>query len=188
MLMRHSAAAARRRAGTGLDHTIGSAFEDGYHELLRLARARLAREQAPISAGTLAHELYLDLQGRRDLRFESRGQFLAYASRAMRSLLVDMARERLAAKRHAELLPLTVGEDVVDRGAGTPEQLLAVNQAIERLGALDERLLRVAEMRAILGMEVPEVAAALGISEPTVKRDWQRAKAFIVGVLGEGVA
>ena len=166
-----------------MDHTIGSAFDDGYAELLRMARARLAREQAPVSAGTLAHELYLGLQHRSDLRFGSRAEFLAYAGRAMRSLLVDMARERLASKRQAELLPLTLGHDVVDQSSGTPEQLLALNQALERLGQLDLRLLQVAEMRAVLGLEITEIAAALNVSEPTVKRDWRRAKAFLYSVL-----
>lgn len=167
-----------------MDKTINSAFDDAYPELLRLARARLAREWAPISAGTLAHELYLGLQGRAELRFASREAFLGYAARAMRTLLVDMARERLAQKRQAELLPLTLGHDVADLGAGSPEQLLALNQALERLGQIDARLLRVAEMRAVMGMEVSEIALALEISEPTVKRDWQRAKSFLHDTLG----
>ena len=166
-----------------MDQTVNSAFDDAYVELLRLARARLSREQASISTGTLAHELYLSLQHRADLRFGTRLEFLAYASRAMRSLLVDMARDRLAAKRHSELVPLTLGHDVVDAGGSTPEQLLALNEALERLGQLDARLLRVAEMRAVLGMEVAEIAEALKVSEPTVKRDWQRAKAFLHTVL-----
>jgi RNA polymerase sigma factor (TIGR02999 family) len=167
----------------GVDKTIKGAFKDAYPELMRLARARLARERSPISTGTLAHELYLDLQHREDLRFGTRSEFLVYAGRAMRSLLVDMARERLATKRHSDLVPLTLGDDVADTGGGTPEQLLALNQALERLGQLDERLLRVAEMRAVLGLEVSEIAAALQLSEPTVKRDWQRAKAFLHNVL-----
>ena len=162
---------------------IGGAFQDHYAELRVLARARLAREQAPISTGTLAHELYLSLHGRADLQFDERNQFLAYASRAMRSLLVDMARQRLAHKRDAELLPLTWAEDVGD-GNGTPESFLALNQALERLGQADPRLLQVAEMRAVLGMEVPAIASALSLSEPTVKRDWQRAKAFLHDTLG----
>jgi RNA polymerase sigma factor (TIGR02999 family) len=157
-------------------------FEQAYPELLRLARSRLAREQAPISTTTLVHELYLDLQRRPGLQFDSREAFFAYAARAMRHLLVDLARERLAAKRHAELLPLTLGAEVAD-AAASPEQLLALNQALERLGALDERLLKVAELRALMGLEVAEVALALGVSEPTVKRDWQRAKAFLLGAL-----
>jgi len=102
----------------------------------------------------------------------------------MRSLLVDMARERMAEKREADLLPLTLAHDVVGTGLARPEQMLALNQAFESLGRIDERLLRVAEMRAVLGMDVPEVALALGVSQPTVKRDWQRAKAFLYDALG----
>jgi RNA polymerase sigma factor (TIGR02999 family) len=158
-------------------------FRANYADILRLARARLSRERSPISTVTLAHELYLNLQGRQDLRFASPGEFMAYASRAMRSLLVDMARERMAQKRHAELMPLTLGAEVPDLG-GTPEQLVALDDALTRLGTVDERLMRVAELRVIMGMEVSEVALALAISEPTVKRDWQRAKAFLHEALG----
>jgi RNA polymerase sigma factor (TIGR02999 family) len=158
-------------------------FEASYADILRLARIRLSRERAPISTVTLAHELYLNLRDRAELRFDSAGQFMAYASRAMRSLLVDMARERLAQKRSAELLPLTLGAEVPDL-AGTPEQMVALDEALTRLGAVDDRLMRVAEMRVIMGMEVAEVAVALNISEPTVKRDWQRAQAYLYESLG----
>lgn len=166
-----------------MDDSFATAFEAAYPELLRLARARLAREQAPMSAHSLAHELYLALGERSDLRFGTRGEFLGYAARAMRSLLVDMARERMAAKRDAELLPLTLGAEVADTGATDPVRLLALDQALERLGRADARLLQVAEMRAVLGLEVSEIALALGVSEPTVKRDWRRAKAFLAHLL-----
>jgi RNA polymerase sigma factor (TIGR02999 family) len=166
-----------------LDDPLNSLFRDGYDQLLVLARARLAKEHAPISTMTLAHELYLNLQNRADLQFATREQFLAYSSRAMRSLLVDMARERIAQKRFAEVLPLTVGEQVAVPG-GTPEQLVALDEALSSLGQIDARLLRVAEMRIIMGMEVPDMAIAIGVSEPTIKRDWQRAKAYIYESLG----
>lgn len=158
-------------------------FEASYADILRLARARLSRERSPISTVTLAHELYLNLRDRTDLKFQTPGAFLAYASRAMRSLLVDMARERLAQKRSAELMSLTLGAEVPDL-AGTPEQLVALDDALTRLGNVDARLMRVAELRVIMGMEVAEVAEALGVSEPTIKRDWQRAKAYLHEVLG----
>ena len=158
-------------------------FEANYPDILRLARARLSREQSPISTVTLAHELYLNLCDRDNLKFASAAEFMAYASRAMRSLLVDMARERLAQKRSAELLPLTLGANVPDLG-GTPEQLVALDDALTRLGNIAARLVRVAEMSVIMGMEVTEIATALDISEPTVKRDWQRAKAYLHEALG----
>jgi RNA polymerase sigma factor (TIGR02999 family) len=167
-----------------LSKGVSSSFDSHYAELLVLARSRLAREQAPISTITLAHELYLALEGRADLQFASMEEFLGYASRAMRSLLVDMARERIAQKRSAQLMPLTLGEDVVDLAAGNPERILALNQALERLGRAEPRLLQVAEMRAVMGMEVPAIARVLSLSEPTVKRDWRRAKAFLFDMLG----
>lgn len=163
--------------------TVGSAFQAAYRDIMVLARARLAREHAPMSAGTLVHEIYLGMRERRGLLFASRAEFLAYASRAMRSLLVDLARERLAQKRSAELLPLTLAIEVADQAAGTPEQWLQLNQAMERLGQVEPRLLQVCEMRAVLGMELADIAAALQLSEPTIKRDWQRAKAFLYDML-----
>lgn len=158
-------------------------FKGAYTQILGLARARLARERAPISTHTLAHELYLNLRERGELKFGTQEQFLAYSARALRSLLVDMARQRIAQKRSAELFPLTLGEGVAD-SSGTPEELLALDEALERLGAIDARLMRVAEMRVIIGMEVSDIAAAVGMSEPTVKRDWQRAKAYLYEALG----
>jgi RNA polymerase sigma factor (TIGR02999 family) len=158
-------------------------FQANYADILRLARVRLSRERSPISTVTLAHELYLSLRDRDNLKFASAAQFMAYASRAMRSLLVDMARERLAQKRSAELIPLTLGGAVPDL-AGTPEQLIALEDVLVRLGAADPRLMQVAELRVVMGMQVDEIADALGVSEPTVKRDWQRARAFLHDALG----
>jgi RNA polymerase sigma factor (TIGR02999 family) len=158
-------------------------FQANYPDILRLARARLSREHSPISTVTLAHELYLSLRDRENLKFASAAQFMAYASRAMRSLLVDMARERLAQKRCADLIPLTLSVAAPDL-AGTPEQLIALDDALARLGAADPRLMQVAELRVVMGMQVNEIADALGISEPTVKRDWQRARAFLHDALG----
>lgn len=166
-----------------MEKTLKSSFQEHYEELLVVARARLARERAPISTVTLAHELYLNLQGRDDLHFESMEAFLGYASRAMRSLLVSMARERLAQKRSAELLPLTLGHDVADRGGGTPEEILALNQALERLGQAEPRLLQVAELRTVMGLDLAEIARTLHLSESTVKRDWRIAEAFLRDLL-----
>jgi len=166
-----------------LEEGFEQRFQARYSEILKLARARLSRERAPVSTVTLAHELYLNLRDRDDLKFASAAQFMAYASRAMRSLLIDMARERLAQKRSAQLMPLTLGAEVPDLG-GTPEQLVALDDALTRLGLVDERLMRVAEMRVIMGMQVAEMADALGVSEPTIKRDWQRAKAYLYEALG----
>ena len=157
---------------------IEERFQANYADILKLARARLSRERAPISTGTLAHELYLNLRDRADLNFPNPGAFLAYASRAMRSLLVDMARERLAQKRHAELMPLTLGAEVPDLG-GTPEQLVALDDALSALARIDERKSQVVELRFFGGLSTEEVAEALNVSTKTVLRDWQLAKMWL---------
>jgi len=166
-----------------LANTFEERFRAEYGDVLRLARARVAREHAPISTVTLANELYLALRGREDKNFDSRGAFMAYVSRAMRSLLIDMARERMAQKRSADLVPLSLGLEVPDLG-GTPEQLVAFDEALNRLKQLDVRLERVAELRVVMGMEIGEIAEVLAVSEPTVTRDWRRAKAFLIKALG----
>jgi RNA polymerase sigma factor (TIGR02999 family) len=166
-----------------IDGSFEQQFQMSYEDVLRLARRRLASYRSPVSTTTLAHELYLNLHQRDDLNFATREQFLAYSSRAMRSLLIDMARERMAQKRSAELLPLTLGAEVPDMG-GSPEQLVALDEALSRLGNLDARAMRIAEMRIIMGMEIAEMAVALAVSEPTIKRDWQKAKAYLLEALG----
>src|SRR5205814_1689547 len=110
----------------------------------------------------------LDLCERPGLQFGTREQFIAYSASVMRSLLVDLARRRVALKRSAEVMPLTVGVDAPDTG-GTPEQLVVLDEALTRLGKIDTRLLRIAEMSVIMGMSVRDMATALGVSEPTVK-------------------
>jgi RNA polymerase sigma factor (TIGR02999 family) len=167
-----------------MNDQVDALFKDGYVELLKLAHARLAREQAAISTITLAHELYLKLQDRTTLEFPTQAHFFAYSSRAMRSMLIDMSRERVAQKRSAALLPLTAGWDVPDT-TGTPEQLLALDDGLQRLGQLDPRLERVAELRVIMGMDIADTAMALNVSEATIKRDWQRAKAYLHELLGK---
>jgi RNA polymerase sigma factor (TIGR02999 family) len=171
--------------GFSVDKTVGSSFDAHYAQLRLLARAHLAREQVRVSTGTLAHTLYLQMQAGEHLQFASREHFLKYASRAMRTLLVDMARRRKADKRGGEFeaVSLSQAEDVADLGAGTPERILVLNQALERLGRSQPRLLAVAEMRAFLDLDFAAIGQALELSESQVKRDWQRAKAFLIDLL-----
>ncbi len=167
-------------------HHVETAFQKWHVEVYALARARLRRDRAPISTGTLAHELYINLRTRAAASFESRGEFLAYVSRAIRSILVDMARARIAQKRAAELLPLTLGAEVHDY-AGTPEELVQLDQALVLLEQLDSTAAMVADLRIIGGLEVPIIAAELGIGETTVKRHWKKAKQFLKKVLRDGM-
>jgi RNA polymerase sigma-70 factor (ECF subfamily) len=151
-----------------------------YDELRRLAGSFLRGERPghTLQPTALVHEAYLKLVGQRG-GFENRAQFLAVAAQAMRRILVDYARQRLAAKRGGggALLDLEVAE-----AGATVEQsreLIAVDQALEKLTALDARQARVVELRYFGGLTVEETAAALDIAPRTVKREWAMAKAWL---------
>lgn len=154
-----------------------------YAELREIAEKHMRGERPDhtLQPTALVHEAYLRLLGPAPIAFESRVHFLRAASQVMRRVLVDHARARNAAKRGRALqVPLN------DAIAGTGNQvveLLVVDDALTRLAAAEPRWAQVAELRVFGGMEVPDVAVALGISEATVKRDWQFAKAWLAQAL-----
>jgi RNA polymerase sigma factor (TIGR02999 family) len=148
-----------------------------YDELRRLAERVLRGEHAPrtLPATGLVHEAYLKLAGGDRLDAADRAHFLALAARAMRQVLVDHARRRHAARRGGDWIPTTLTEGL--RGTDfKPEELLALNEALD---ALDARQRQVVECRFFAGMEEREIAAALGITERTVRRDWLKARAWL---------
>ena len=161
-----------------------------YEDLLRIARAELARHRRGDTLNTraLVNEAYLKLFDRSDGQYENRKHFFATAARAMRQVVIDYARARLAERRgagaeHVELdslegMPLPVDEQA--------EQLVGMDRALQNLAALDERLVSVVEMRFFAGLEVKDIAELLGVSEPTVKRDTRAAKAFLQRELSLG--
>jgi RNA polymerase sigma factor (TIGR02999 family) len=155
-----------------------------YADLERIARAELARHRrgATLDTGALVHEAYLKLFDRTAASFESRKHFFATAAKAMRHVVIDYARARLAERRgagaqHVPLDALVGGPLAVDRQA---EQLIDIDRALARLATLDERLAQVVELRFFAGLEVSEIAALLGVSEPTIKRDTRAAKAYLL--------
>jgi len=160
-------------------------FELVYGELRRVASGLLARERAghTLQPTALVHEVFLRLVDQTSLRPNDRAHFLAIAARAMRRILIDHARARGAAKRGGDWQRVTVltGEDI---GGGDPDsakaiELMDLNEALERLAAMDERAARVAEMRLFAGMTVRETAEALGISPRSVDDDWATARAWL---------
>jgi RNA polymerase sigma factor (TIGR02999 family) len=149
-----------------------------YDELLRLARrVRVGRSGATLSTAALVHEAYVKLRPPRPVAWEGRAHFFGVAARAMRDVLVDAARRRSAAKRGGGALLVTLGDDVA--GAVQPDELLALAEALDRLGALDPRQLRVVEYRFFAGLTTAETADALGISASTVEREWRGARAWL---------
>jgi RNA polymerase sigma factor (TIGR02999 family) len=150
-----------------------------YDELRALARRQLGgRGGETLRTTALVHEAYLKLGRRSRLVVEDRHHFFAIAARAMRQLVVDHARRRVATKRGGAERPLSLDEaeiPIVERAA----DILALDDALERLAEVDESLSRVVELRFFAGLSVEETAGALDCSPRTVKRDWQKARAFL---------
>jgi RNA polymerase sigma factor (TIGR02999 family) len=161
-----------------------------YDDLLRIARAELARHRRGNTLDTraLVNEAYLKLFGGTGLAYENRVHFYATAARAMRQVVIDYARARLAECRgggaeHVDLDALDGKQLPIDAQA---EHLLAIDKALEKLATLDERLVKVVELRFFAGLGVKDIAEILGVSEPTVKRDTRAAKAFLHRELSAG--
>jgi RNA polymerase sigma factor (TIGR02999 family) len=157
-----------------------------YHELRRIAHAQLRGERAGHTLNTtaLVHEAYLKLVGVDRVEWRDRAHFCAAAAGAMRRILIDYARARKRVKRGGEdavQVPLAEGLDVaVERS----EDFLALDEALTRLQAQNERQSRVVECRCFAGLSVEETAAALDISPATVKRDWDFSRAWLNRELG----
>ena len=151
-----------------------------YEELRRIAHRQLAGEQSghTLDTGALVHEAYLKLRQLDRMQWRSREHFLAMAARVMRRVLVDYAEARRAQKRGGAQLPVAI--TAVSLAADQPgEEVLALDEALRRLEALSARQGRVVECRFFAGMSVEETAAALELSEATVKRDWVAARAWL---------
>jgi RNA polymerase sigma factor (TIGR02999 family) len=151
-----------------------------YGELRRIARRHLRRHAAGMTLNTTAvvHEAYLKLAAA-DSKWSDRGHLLAIASTAMRHLLVDAARRRQAAKRGAGVLPEPL--ETTGHAAEPPAapDLLALDDALHNLAAVDPALVQVVECRFFAGLTVAETAEALGRSVRTVERDWARARGHL---------
>lgn len=158
-----------------------------YEELRRVAAAALRRERADhtLQPTALVHEAFLRLAGVPASQWRDRGHFVAIAARVMRQILVDHARGRHALKRgSADVRVPLDGLDVP--AASTDVDLVALDDALQRLAELDERQARIVELRFFGGLTVEETAALIGASERTVKRDWQMARAWLKRELARG--
>jgi RNA polymerase sigma factor (TIGR02999 family) len=157
-----------------------------YDELKRQARRSLSNERRDhtLQPTALVHEAYLRLLDQTVLRAENRTHFFAIASRLMRQILVDHARNRNAEKRGgaAQRLSLEDKDVSLEEIAG---DILSLNDALERFEKFDERKARVVEMRFFAGLKESEIADVLGVNEKTVRRDWQFAKLWLYRELSQ---
>lgn len=156
-------------------------FELLYADIHRMARARLA-ENGPITlldSTSLAHEAYLKLQGAGRIDLDSRGRFMAYVSQVLRNVIVDFARRRSAERRGGGQSNLTLNTEIAGSIGNQDEDIIRINDALDELDKSDPRLRKVVEMRYFAGLTEQEIADALGLTERTVRRDWERARLLL---------
>lgn len=181
--------AAYTAAGPGAPAAIDALWLELQSELRRLARRRVRAERDSniVSTTDLLHDVYIKLNAQRNVPWTSRGQFLALAAQAMRRLLIDNARRHRRLRRvrydsaDAERSEAGNGVDPAVRLAATQrsDELLALDEALERLGRVEPRLVQVVECRFFGGYTETETAEALGVTTRTVTRDWARARVWL---------
>jgi RNA polymerase sigma factor (TIGR02999 family) len=174
-----------RRWSQGDEESLNQLVPLMYAELRQLAHHRLRRERANPSLDTtgLVHDAYLKLVGVQHPQFRDRAHFLAMASRVMRRLLVDQARARCAAKRGGAAVPAELDEALYVSDSQA-EAVADLDEALQRLEALEARQGQVVEQRYFGGLSLEEIAEALGVSLATVKRDLRFAQAWLAVELG----
>ena len=172
--------AARGGDRSALDRVLATL----YQELHSMARRQLAGQHGQtLDATALVHEAYLKLIGHREAQFDDRGHFFAYAASAMRSVVVDYARQRMAQKRGGDLHRVTDLPEDIEGGLRLDDDMLALDIALTRLAGVDERLARIVELRYFAGLSEVEIAELMDRSERSIRRDWQKAKLFLLASL-----
>jgi RNA polymerase sigma factor (TIGR02999 family) len=173
-------AATVARAEAGDAAARDALFTALYDELHRIAQSHVRRSAGAltISPTTLLHEAYLDLAGRSAVAFPDRSRFLAYASRAMRGLVIDYVRHRRAVKRGGEMTFTSLdGQDPA--GDDAVLELQRLGDALEELAAVDPPLAELVDLKFFCGFSLVEIAAMRKVSERTVQRDWAKARALL---------
>jgi RNA polymerase sigma factor (TIGR02999 family) len=151
-----------------------------YDELREIAHRhrKLGGDDASVATTTLVHEAYLKLVDQSRARWNDRAHFLALAAVSMRHILIDRARARMTVKRGGTSEVVTLDDDAV-AAEERPGALLKVDEALDRLATLDERLARVVECRFFGGLTNEEIATALGVTVRTIERDWAKARVLL---------
>src|ERR1700722_4273537 len=182
--MEHSVSETTQRLrawASGDERALSALVPKVYRELRRLA-GRCLRHESPgqtLQVSDLVHEAYLHLADAPQLDWQPRNHFFAVSATLMRRIIVDHARRRMAAKRGGRVAGIDI-ERALDVSTKRPAELIALDDALNALAALDPRKARVVELRFFAGLEVKETAAVVGVSPETVMRDWKLAKAWLL--------
>ena len=163
---------------------VSELWSKAYPELRQLARARLRRSgrHSLLDTTGLVNEAYTRLAAIGRLQFDHRGQFFAYSARAMRSIILNLAREAQAARHGGGLLRVMLSPDVADE-LRAEDDPLEIDAALRELAKVEPRLATVVEMRFFAGFTESEIAETLGLAERTIHRDWVRARVLLRSML-----
>jgi RNA polymerase sigma factor (TIGR02999 family) len=174
-----------QRAQGGDAAAFRDLFDATYQDLRILARRRLAGggRGTLLDTTALVHESFMRFANAGNLQLNDRLHFLRYASHVMRSVIVDIARAGKAERRGGDAPHVTLDTALGDGLAQGEEEILRVHEALEELQSLDARIVKVVEMRYFAGMTEGEVATALGVTDRTVRRDWEKARLLLARAL-----
>ena len=178
------------QAAAGDRAALDAVYAALYPDLKRVARARLRGQGRgdAMNTTTLVHESFMRLVGSRELRLQDRRHFFAYAAKTMRHIIIDSAREAQAERRGGGAEHVTLGDaDAVQVAASaSSDELIRVGEALQQLQALDPELAELVEMRYFGGYTEAEIAELLGVTDRTVRRRWDKARAWLFVALGHG--
>jgi RNA polymerase sigma factor (TIGR02999 family) len=173
------------QANDGSQTAIDELFRELYQDLKRLARSRLSRSE-PITLldpTSLVNEAYLHFVSAKRLDLKDRGHFLTYAAKVMRNIVIDFIRERRAERRGGGQMQVTLNTDMGVAAIDKDDEALHVHEALLELAESDPRMVKVVELRYFAGLTEAESAEALGVTERTVRRDWDKARMLLAAML-----
>ena len=179
--LRHLLAAARQ----GEQAAVSRLYDLLYQDLRRIARARLRPHQrlTLLDTTALVHESFLRLTNVGSMDLADRAHFLSYAARAMRSVIVDFVRRKQAERRGGDRAFVTLDTGIAETVPEGEDDVIRIGMALDQLSQVDPRAVQVVEMRYFAGMTEREIAEALGVTERTVRRDWEKAKLLLQAAL-----
>ncbi len=168
-------------ARDGDEAALKRVFDITYEDLRRMARARLRKNERGTLLDTtaLVHESYLKFANAGEISIKDRQHFFRYAGQVMRSVIVDLVRSRNAERRGGDASHVTLNTAVQNSPDKGADEILRVHEALEELAQHDARLVQVVELRYFAGLTEVEIAGVLGVTDRTVRRDWEKARLLL---------
>ncbi len=168
-------------AKQGDNAAVDQLFAAMYPELRQFAHARLRHSEqiTLLDTTSLVHESYLRFLKAGRVEVKDQSHFLAYASCVMRSVIVDLVRQRRTDRRGGGEIHVTLDTGIAESAHVSEDEILQINEALDDLAKVDARMVKVVEMRYFAGLHEQDIAASLGVTERTVRRDWEKARLLL---------